>query len=165
MNHTMTAAVNGASGRGLQQVSESKIPTWLAYLVAAYPSAKNSPMTYVVLTDQFQGTPGAELYEAARLYVKEGGKWFPSAFEFRPFVERATAQAEEQAAAARWQSVVDTWPGWRVRRTQMLRDWHKGVIGDSDLAAFCDELQGHGLLHAAANLRARLLPVRATSVC
>lgn len=153
MNHVATMTNGSAIG---QVRPEGKVPQWLAYLVAAYPTAKNSPMTYVVLTDQFQGIPGEELYEASRLYVREGGKWFPSAFEFRPFVERVQAEAELNQTATRWQATVASWPELRARRTAALEMWYEGELDDRELLALAGELELAGLLSAAANLQGRV---------
>lgn len=155
MNHVATMA----NGSAISQVRpEGKVPQWLAYLVAAYPTAKNSPMTYVVLTDQFFGVPGEVLYEAARLYVREGSKWFPSAFELRPFVERVQAEAEIAQVAAAWQAAVDGWAKLRARRNDLLELWYAGDVGDEALLGLAGEMEQAGLGYAAASLRAKVRP-------
>lgn len=157
MNHLATTMTNGSA---IGQVRpEGKVPQWLAYLVAAYPTAKNSPMTYVVLTDQFQGVPGEVLYEAARLYVREGSKWFPSAFEVRPFVERVQAEAEIAQVAAAWKAVVANRARLRARRDELIQAWYDGEASDGALLALAGEMEQAGLEYAAASLKAKASPV------
>lgn len=151
----MNQVMNG-HGRAISQGRpEGNVPKWLAYLVAAYPSTKNGPMTYMVLTDQFQGIPSEELYEAARLYVREGSKWFPSAFEFRPFLKRYQTEADVNQMAARWQATVATWPALRARRREALEMWYAGEMDNCDLLALADEMDAAGLANAAAGLRGK----------
>lgn len=129
---------------------------WMGYLVASFPASKAVPATYQVLEDQFTDESPDVLFEAARLYVREGGKWLPSAFEFRPFVARVKATLEDEQFRAAWQAVVDSWPQLRTRRIALLEQWYAGEASDNDLLAMADTLQTAGLLSAAANLRGKV---------
>lgn len=161
--NTIAVANGVTNGRALGPVRQAsdvlKRIGWMGYLVASYPSAKTHEFTHDVLQDQFQGISNDILFEAARLYVREGSKWFPSAFEFRPFVERVQAEAEIAQVAAAWKAVVAKRAMLRARRDDLLRAWYDGEASNGDLLALAGEMEQVGLEYAAASLRAKVRPV------
>lgn len=156
--NAVTVARNGQVVTATKRAELMREVGWMGYLVASFPASKAAPATYRVLEDQFQDEASDLLFEAARLYVREGGKWLPSAFEFRPFVERVRGTVEDARMAAAWQATVNSWPHLRARRTELLEQWYAGEASDSDLLAMADELQDAGLVSAAASLRAKTKP-------
>lgn len=158
MNAVMTVTKNGHVAAATKRTELMREVGWMGYLVASFPASKAAPATYRVLEDQFQDEASDVLFEAARLYVREGGKWLPSAFEFRPFVERVRSTVEDAQIAAAWQATVNSWPHLRARRTALLEQWYAGEASDSDVLALADELQTAGLVSAAASLRAKVRP-------
>ena len=101
----------------LGQSSLAHLPRWLGYLVAAYPSARLLPETFLVYENEFQDADPDLLMEIATRVVK-ASKWFPTVHELRALVEAsayelpvhaepATAGFYRQILVNRWQ-VCDT---------------------------------------------------------
>ena len=93
MSQLTTVTRPAVSTNDLQAIN-THLPTWLQYLVAAYPQAKVSPMTYAVFEDQFSDIAPETMMSAIRAYVRNGNKFWPSIAELRPCVQAAVDEAE-----------------------------------------------------------------------
>ena len=159
MMNTIVTTANGRAVGPLRQASQHlKRIGWMGYLVASFPNAKTHETTYDVLEDQFQDVPAEVMFEAARRYVREGSKWFPSVFELRPFVERVQTDAETAQVDAAWQATVGGWSKLRARRNDLLELWYAGDVGDQALLGLAEQMEQAGLGYAAASLRAKTRP-------
>lgn len=158
---------NGRQQLGMIQDDPlSGMPSWLVYLVGAYPGSKMSEEAFLVMEDAFCDFDPSLLYSAAREFLKTderafknnpGG--FPTASEFMPIVKRLQARQQEREQEAR----VTAFDAWftrcqvlRVERLDILEGWYNGAVSDHELSQFAGEMERAGMVSAAASLRSRL---------
>lgn len=69
------------------------LPSWINYLIAAYPTANLASRTFAVLEDAFRDEAPATMTAAARLAVRDQ-KFFPSVHELGGYVRRVSEDAD-----------------------------------------------------------------------
>jgi hypothetical protein len=74
------------------------LPSWIQYLIAAYPQANISPKTYAVLEEQLQDVDEETLNRAVRRHVARSVFW-PAAAELRTVIQ---ALPPEQASRPKY---------------------------------------------------------------
>jgi hypothetical protein len=73
------------------------LPSWLQYLVAAYPTTKLVKKTFAMMEDQFQDVDGKTMDAAVRRHVARS-EWWPKASELRAIVDALPYETAAQVA-------------------------------------------------------------------
>lgn len=127
MDSLQTTTRNGRSVATTQTDPLAALPSWLRYLVGAFPAAKVASTTYPVYEDQFSDTDPALMLQAIRQAIK-GHRFtnFPTIAELRRMVD-----ALEYEAAVSNRPTVNL----QARRQELLEAAYQGEI---DPAAWLD---------------------------
>lgn len=89
------------------------LPSWLRYLVAAYPAANVAVGTFAVFEDAFNGVTSPVMTAAVRAAVSEL-RFFPTVSELRHYVKKQQYRAEAEEARTpdyiQYRKMSSQWP-------------------------------------------------------
>lgn len=146
---TLTRQANGRSvaprPNGQQKRSQ---PAWIEYLVAAYPNASITDLTFAVLKGQLGEYDDDLLMAIVKEHVAKS-KWWPTAMELKELLE-AHEEIQEKTLGQYYQAALD--------QSDIMTALSRGDAGAAAAAKnFINSCEASGKTCMAAAMRRRLV--------